>query len=88
MISKEVFFDNDVGVRNLVGLEFTQALMIPSLIEILTIKRAGDRLLALFATALRADISPEGRAVALRSPSATNGAFFRHPYPIVTCEGG
>lgn len=65
VISEEVFFDDNVCVRNFFGFEFAQALMIPPLIEIFAIKWAGDGFFALFAAALRADISPECRAIAL-----------------------
>ncbi len=78
MITQELFFDDDVGMRNFFRLQLTQPLTVAALIQELAVKRTGDGFFALFAATLRADICLQPWTESLRSASAANRTFLGH----------
>ncbi len=78
MITQELLFDDDIGVRDFFRLQLTQPLTVAALIQELAVKRTSDGLFALFAAALRADVSPQSGTKPLSSASAANRTFLWH----------
>ncbi len=78
MITQEIFFDDDVGMRNFFRLQLTQPFTVAALIQELAVKRTGDGFFALFAATLRADVCLQPWTESLRSASAANRTFLRH----------
>jgi len=58
MIAEKALLDDDFGVGDFLGCQLTQPFMVTALIQELTVEWTGNRLFALFAAALRADIRP------------------------------